>query len=57
MNNWKRKIYLGPNELGNEIKYAKKPYMLICPIAAASAVDFSSKYKWHKDYFEISIFV
>ena len=38
MNN--RKHYLGPNELGNEIKYDRKTYMLNCPIAAASTVDF-----------------
>ena len=49
--NWKH------NELGNEIKYDRKTYMLNCPIAAASTVDCSLKYKWHKDYFEISILV
>ena len=55
MNNWK--IYLGSNELRNKMKYGRKTYVLNCPIAAASAVDLPLKYKWHQDYFEISISV
>ena len=45
------------NELRNKMKYGRKTYVLNCPIAAASAVDLLLKYKWHLDYFEISISV